>query len=123
MTDYPSVLKKASVRLLKRTKMSVPTEEGDQDDDDILGFPGDGFEDKTDTNPGVLGEHDEEDDDTRMDEAGGDSSQGSAKKRKKSAVVSPDGFVAARIKALKVNPPSVIRRGWYGWSKPTIRYP
>ena len=60
MTDYPSVLKKASVRLLKRTKMSVPSEEGGQDDDDILGFPGDGFEDKPDANPGVHTEQDEE---------------------------------------------------------------
>ena len=35
MTDYPSVLKKSFVRPLKRTKMSAPSEEGDQDDDDI----------------------------------------------------------------------------------------
>jgi hypothetical protein len=34
--------------------MSAPTLEGGQDDDDILGFPGDGFVDKTDGNPGVL---------------------------------------------------------------------
>jgi len=39
--------------------MSAPAEEGGQDDDDILGFPGDGFEDKPDTNPGVLTEQDE----------------------------------------------------------------
>jgi hypothetical protein len=30
--------------------MSVPEEEGGQDYDDILGFPGDGFKDKDDTN-------------------------------------------------------------------------
>ena len=66
MTDYPSDLKKASVRSFKRTKMSASVEEGDQDDDDILGFPGDGFEDKTDPNPGVLREQDEEGDDTQL---------------------------------------------------------
>ena len=32
--------------------MSGPTLERWQDDDDILGFPGDGFVDKTDANPG-----------------------------------------------------------------------
>jgi hypothetical protein len=30
--------------------MSAPVEEGGQDYDDILGFPGDGFKDKDDTN-------------------------------------------------------------------------
>jgi hypothetical protein len=30
--------------------MSAPKEEGAQDYDDILGFPGDGFKDKDDTN-------------------------------------------------------------------------
>jgi hypothetical protein len=81
--------------------MSAPVSEGVQDDDDILGFPGDGFVDKTDTNPGVLGEQDEEGDDTRIDETGGASSLGSDKKRKKTVVVSPDGFVVDRIKKLK----------------------
>ena len=81
--------------------MSVSESEGGQDDDDILGFPGDGFVDKTDTDPGVIGEQDEEGDDTRIDETGGASSQDSVKKRKKSAVVLPDGFVTARIKTLK----------------------
>ena len=64
--------------------MSAPVAEGGQDDDDILGFPGDVFEEKTDANPGVLGEQDEEGDDTQMDVAAGGSVQGSAKKRKKS---------------------------------------
>jgi hypothetical protein len=32
-------------------------------------FRGDGFDDKTDANPGVLGEQDEEGDDTQMDES------------------------------------------------------
>ena len=44
--------------------MSAPASEGAtegrQDDDDVLGFPGDGFVDNTDANPGVLGEQDEE---------------------------------------------------------------
>ena len=74
--------------------MSAPALEGGQDDDDILGFPGDGFVDKTDTNPGVLGEQDEEGDDAR-------STESSAKKRRKSAVVAPDDHVTARIKKLK----------------------
>ena len=85
--------------------MSAPASEGAtegrQDDDDVLGFPGDGFVDNTDANPGVLGEQDEEGDDSRMDEAGAASSQGSGKKRKKSAVLAPDAFVTDRIKALK----------------------
>jgi hypothetical protein len=68
--------------------------EGRQDDDDILGIPGDGFVDKTDVNPGVPGEHDEEGDDAR-------SNEGSARKRRKSAVVAPDSHVTARIKQLK----------------------
>ena len=85
--------------------MSAPVSEGAtegrQDDDDVLGFPGDGFVDNTDANPGVLGEQDEEGDDSRMDETGAASSQGSGKKRKKSAVLAPDAFVTDRIKALK----------------------
>jgi hypothetical protein len=55
--------------------MSAPVSEGGQDDDDILGFPGDGFVDKTDVNPGVFGEQDEEGDDSRMDETGGASAR------------------------------------------------
>jgi hypothetical protein len=74
--------------------MSAPPLEGGQDDDDILGFPGDGFVDKTDVNPGVLVEQDEEGEDTR-------SNEGSDKKRKKSAVVAPDGHVTDRIKELR----------------------
>ena len=85
--------------------MSAPASEGAtegrQDDDDVLGFPGDGFVDNTDANPGVLGEQDEEGDDSRMDETGASSSQGSGKKRKKSAVLAPDAFVTTRIKVLK----------------------
>ena len=85
--------------------MSAPASEGAtegrEDDDDVLGFPGDGFVDNTDANPGVLGEQDEEGDDSRMDEAGAASSQDSGKKRKKSAVLAPDAFVTDHIKALK----------------------
>ena len=44
--------------------MSVPVSEGGQDDDDVLGFPGDGCVDKTDANPDVFGEQDEEGDDS-----------------------------------------------------------
>ena len=74
--------------------MSAPTLERWQDDDDILGFPGDGFVDKTDANPGVFVEQDEEGDDSR-------SNEGSVKKRRKRAVVAPDEHVTARIKQLK----------------------
>jgi hypothetical protein len=84
--------------------MPAPVTEGGQDDDSILGFPGDGFKDKTDANPGVLGEQDEEGDEShvsQMDETVGGSGQGSVKKWKKSAVVFPDGFVTARVKTLK----------------------
>jgi hypothetical protein len=70
--------------------MSAPVLEGGQDDDDILGFPGDGFVDKTDANPGVLVEQDEEGDDAR-------SNEDSVKKHRKSAVVASDGHVTAHI--------------------------
>jgi hypothetical protein len=73
--------------------MSASASEGGKDDDDILGFPGDGFVNKTDANPGVIGE--QEGDDTRMDEAGGASSQDSVMK---SSVVLPDGFVTAQTR-------------------------
>ncbi len=49
--------------------MSAPGLEGGQDDDDILGFPGDGFVDKTHANHGVLGEQDEEGDDARSNDS------------------------------------------------------
>ncbi len=81
--------------------MSAPVTEGGQDDDDILGFPGDGFEDKTDGNPGVIGKQDEEGDDTQMDVSADGSVQGSDKNHKKSVVVPPDGFLTDRIKTLK----------------------
>jgi hypothetical protein len=74
--------------------MSASALEGGQDDDDILGFPGDGFVDKTDANPDVIVEQDEEGDDARNNEV-------SVKKRRKSAVVASDGHVTARIKELK----------------------
>ena len=59
---HPSSPKTASVRPFTGIKMSATAAEGGQGDDDILGFPGDGFEDKTDATPGVLGEQDEEGD-------------------------------------------------------------
>jgi hypothetical protein len=37
--------KKACVRASCSSKMSVPEAEGGQEQDDILGFPGDGFQD------------------------------------------------------------------------------
>ena len=111
-TDGWPAVRRSSVRPEKGNrpsffyiKMSGPASEGAtegrQDDDDVLGFPGDGFVDNTDANPGVIGEQDEEGDDSRMDEEGAASSQGSGKKRKKSAVLAPDAFVTDRIKALK----------------------
>ena len=110
-SEWPTV-RRSSVRPEKGNRpsffyisMSAPASEGvtegRQDDDDVLGFPGDGFVDNTDANPDVLGEQDEEGDDSRMDEAGAASSQGSGKKCKKSAVLAPDAFVTDRIKALK----------------------
>jgi hypothetical protein len=85
--DGLSVLPKKSIR---PSKMSAPAEEGGQDDDDILGFPRNGFEDKPDSNPGVHTEQDEEGDETQMQETSGGACQGSNKKRKKTAVVPPD---------------------------------
>ena len=97
----PSVPKKSSVCPFTRTKMSAPAEEGGQDDDDILGFPGDGFEDKTDANPGVSTEQDQEGDDPQMDEVAGSSVQDSGKKSKKTVVVPTDVLVTDRIKTFK----------------------
>jgi hypothetical protein len=68
----PFVPKTVSVRPYRDQNVDSDSE-GGQDDDDILGFPGDGFVDKTDANSGVLGEQDEKGDDTRMEESGGPS--------------------------------------------------
>jgi hypothetical protein len=67
--------------------MSVPETEGGQDHDDILGFPGDGFQDPDGVVP--------------MTEETVASVPISVKKHKKSAPVPPDEFVGDRIKALK----------------------
>jgi hypothetical protein len=96
--DGLSVRPKKSIR---PSKMSAFAEEGGQDDDDILGFPRNGFEDKPDSNPGVRTEQDEEGDETQMQETSSGACQGSNKKRKKTTVVPPDGSVSDRIKTLK----------------------
>jgi hypothetical protein len=83
--------------------MSAPEEEGGQDYDDFLGFPGDGFKDKDVTDPDETTETDLHVGDTPMDDAGAGCGQSSAKKRKKSAAVPPDEFVSDRIKTLKKN--------------------
>ena len=91
--------KKASVRPCTGIKMSAPAE-GGQDHDDILGFPGDGFEDPQDGVPPETMGADLDSGDTPMtEEAAGSAS--SAKKRKKCAPVPPDEFVGDRIKLLK----------------------
>jgi hypothetical protein len=80
--------------------MSAPEAEGGQDHDDILGFPGDGFEDPQDGVPPETMGADLDSGDTPMtEEAAGSAS--SVKKRKKSAPVPPDEFVGDRIKTLK----------------------
>ena len=81
--------------------MSAPVEEGGQDYDDILGFPGDGFKDNDDTDPDETTARDLDGGDTPMDETGPPGGQGSVKKHKKSDVVPPDEFVSDRIETLK----------------------
>jgi hypothetical protein len=81
--------------------MSATEQEGGQDDDGVLGFPGDGFKDNDDTDPDETTARDLDCGDTLMDETGSAVGQGSVKKRKKSDVVPPDQFVTDRIKTLK----------------------
>ena len=83
--------------------MSAPEEEGGQDYDDILGFPGDGFRDKDDVEPDETRARDLDAGDAPMDETGAACGQGTAKKHKKSDVFPPDDFVTDRIKTLKKN--------------------
>ena len=99
VTDAYFPKKKPSVQSCTGIKMSSPVE-GGQDHDDILGFPGDGFEDPQDGVPPETMGADLDSGDTPMTEeaAGSDSS---AKKHKKSAPVPPDEFVGDRIKLLK----------------------
>ena len=89
--------------------MSSTEEEGGQDYDDFLGFPGDGFKDNDDTDPDETTARDLDGGDTPIDEAGAAGGQGSAKKRKKSVVVPPDDFVTDRIKTLKKTSSGVNR--------------
>jgi hypothetical protein len=79
--------------------MSTPEEEGG-DYYDILGFPGDGFNDMDDTNPDdptqdLDGGH------SPVKETGATCGQRSVKKHKKSDGVPLDNFVSDRIKTLK----------------------
>jgi hypothetical protein len=83
-------------------KMSVPEAEGGQDDDDILSFPGDGFQDPEDGDPPETMEPDLHSGVTPMTEEAAVSGPTSAKKHKKSVPVPPDEFVGDRVfKTLK----------------------
>ena len=82
-------------------KMSVPEAEGGQDQDDILGFPGDGFQDPEVGDPLETMQVDLDSGAAEMTEQAGGSHPSSAKKRKKSAPVPPDEVVGDRIKQLQ----------------------
>ena len=84
-----------------RIKMSAPEAEGGQDRDDILGFPGDGYQDPQDGGPLETMDEDLDSGAAGMTEESASSGPSSAKKRKKSAPVPPDEFVGDRIKQLK----------------------
>ena len=79
----------------------APAAEGGHDYDDILGFPGDGFQDKDAVEPAEASEPAVEGGDAEMNEAAPPSGPSSALKRKASAAVPPDDFVDDRIKTLK----------------------
>jgi hypothetical protein len=81
--------------------MSVPEVEGGQDHDDILGFPGDGYQDPQDGGPPETMDEDLDSGDSRMTEESTGSDLSSVKKRRKSDPVPPDEFVGDRIKELK----------------------
>ena len=74
-------------------KMSAPEAEGGQDRDDILGFPGDGYQDPQDGGPPETMEEDLDSGAAPMTQEAAGSGPSSAKKRKKSAPVPPDEFV------------------------------
>jgi hypothetical protein len=82
-------------------KMSAPEAEGGQDRDDILGFPGDGYQDPQDGGPLETMDEDLDSGAAGMTEESASSGPSSAKKRRKSAPVPPDEFVGDRIKQLK----------------------
>jgi hypothetical protein len=79
--------------------MSAPAVEGGQDCDDILGFPGDGFKDKDDTDPVEVREPVVDDGDSQINEESTDSGQSTVKKRKTTVPIPPDDFVVDRIKS------------------------
>jgi hypothetical protein len=97
--------KTASVFFQKNIKMSAPEVEGGQDHDDILGFPGDGYQDPQDGGPPETMDEDLDSGTARMTEESGCSDTNSdkkrVKKRRKSVPVPPDEFVGDRIKELK----------------------
>ena len=93
--------KKASDRPFTWMEMSAPVTEGGQDYDDILGFPGDGFQDKDAVDPVEVSEPTVEGGDTEMNEVAPSSGPSSVKKRKTSVPVPPDEFVDDRIKTFK----------------------
>ena len=100
VTDAYFPKKKTSVRTCTGIKMSAPETEGGQDHDDILRFPGTGFEDPPDGVPvETMGADLDSGDAPMTEEAAGSAS--STKKRKKSAPVPPDEFDGDRIKLLK----------------------
>jgi hypothetical protein len=81
--------------------MSAPEVEGGQDHDDILGFPGDGYQDPEDGGPPETMDEDMDSVAARMTEESAGSDPNSVKKRRKSAPVPPDEFVGDRIKELQ----------------------
>jgi hypothetical protein len=76
-----------------RIKMSAPEAEGGQDRDDILGFPGDGYQDPQDGDPLETMDEDLDSGAAGMTEESASSGPSSAKKRRKSAPVPLDEFV------------------------------
>jgi hypothetical protein len=81
--------------------MSGLEAEGGQDEDDILGFPGDGFLDPEVGDPLDTMQEDFDGGAAEMTGQAGGSHASSAKKRKKSAPVPPDEVVVDRIKQMK----------------------
>ena len=93
--------KKVCVRASRGSKMSGLEAEGGQDEDDILGFPGDGFLDPEVGDPLDTMQEDFDGGAAEMTGQAGGSHATSAKKRKKSAPVPPDEVVVDRIKQMK----------------------
>ena len=73
--------------------MSAPEVEGGQDHDDILGFPGDGYQDPQDRDPPETMVEDLDSGAARMTEESAGSGPSIAKKHRKSVPVPPDEFV------------------------------